>query len=268
MLAEGYKYFRWLSLDIVLGAIIFLAFLGSYYDTSFSFSIYFSLASAIWLIYTTDHLIDSAKAADSARRKFHKDNFKGLVFIGGVVLLLALVNVYFLPHDIIKNGAILSSMCIGYLLLVYFIRALWFKEILVAFGYGAGVFLVPVTENGAITALDLIFLLQLVLIALINLLVFSYYDMEEDSKVGFSSIAKQVGAKKARLLINSLILLSLIASAFILLTTEAALSFEVVYLSMTIILAVTFWMPYYFRVKERYRALGDAVFYMPLIFLL
>lgn len=268
MLKEVYKYFRWLSLDIVLGAIIFLSFLESFYNLSLSIHIYFALASAIWLIYTADHLVDSAKVRISQRREFHKKHFKTLIFLGGVVLALAFLNVYFLPYRILQNGAILSSFCIGYLLIVYFVPSLWFKEVLVSVGYASGVFLAPITLKETVNLFDIIFAIHLLVVALINLLVFSYYDKEEDEHSGFASLPIRLGLKKTQLLINVLVASSLVLSFFWMLIYDSLIELELIYVLMTLVLAAIYWKPSYFKIKERYRIAGDAIFYLPVLFLL
>ena len=261
-----YKYFRWLSLDIVLGAIFFLAYLESYYEVSLSFHVYYALGSAVWLIYTTDHLMDgnALENPSSDRHRFHKKYSNWLVVVGGLVLILALVNVYFLDVRIIRNGAILSAVSIGYLLLVYFFRKLWVKELLVAIVYACGIFIGPLSMRSEVSVLDIILLLQLSGVALLNLLVFSFYDREADQKDGFNSLVLRIGEGKSRLLI--------LLCSFLVITTCVLLGLsnqiQCVFLLMTLILTVIFLFPQAFGQKALYRTIGDGIFYLPGLFLL
>ncbi|MEP4535063.1 MAG: UbiA family prenyltransferase [Cyclobacteriaceae bacterium] len=268
MVERGYKYFRWLSLDIVLGAIVFLAFLCQHYQITISIHVYFALASAVWLIYTADHLLDSRKPAISERRRFHKRHFRIIGVICGVTFSLALFNVYFLPVQVIKAGAVLSALCILYLTLVYFLRGLWFKELLVAFGYAAGVFLGPFSLSPKWELVDWLLVVELAIVALINLLIFSIYDLEEDQKEGFGSIPNRMGMEASKRLINLLLLSSVTLSLLIAGISSETSAILVVYLIMSLILGSVLWLPRYYGINERFRLVGDAVFFLPLLFLL
>ena len=208
-----YKYLRWLSLDIVLGAIFFLAYLEKYYQTDLSGNVYMALASAIWLIYTTDHLLDarSLGVPTSDRHAFHKKYYKQLIFVAGAILCLGFVNIYFLEIEIIRNGAILSAISVAYLLLVYFIRKLWVKEVVVAMVYAVGIFLGPWTMIDHLSLWDHLLLIQLIGIALLNLLIFSYYDRMTDLQDGFNSIVLRLGTRVSQFVIITLGLLLILS---------------------------------------------------------
>lgn len=261
-----YKYIRWLSIDIVLGAIFFLAFLEKYYQVYLSIHVYFSLASAVWLIYTTDHLMDGAslESPSNERHLFHKRYFNWLIIIGGVVLILALVNVYFLDSIIVKNGAILSAISVSYLLLVYFFRKLWVKELLVALVYTLGIFIGPLSKVEAIGGYDVLLVSQLAGIALLNLLIFSYYDKASDQKDGFNSLIIRLGNTKSKWMIFGLIII-LISSILIIGIRE---EIQWMYLMMTALLTLVFYAPDTFSRNARYRTIGDGIFYLPGLFLL
>ncbi len=261
-----YKYLRWLSLDIVLGAIFFLAYLEKYYQTSLSWNVYLALASAIWLIYTTDHLLDarSLSVPTSERHLFHKKNFKGLVFISGLILCLGLVNMYFLEIEVIRNGAILSAISVAYLVLVYFIRRLWVKELVVALVYAMGVFLGPWSMIEDFSYLDIILLIQLIGIALLNLFIFSFYDRVADLKDGFNSLVLRLGANASQFAIITLGICLMIACVAIGIHQEI----QQLYLVMISILMIVHLLPNTFSKSAFYRTVGDGIFYLPGLFLL
>ncbi|MFT6866492.1 MAG: 4-hydroxybenzoate polyprenyltransferase [Cyclobacteriaceae bacterium] len=267
MIQRVYKYFRWLSLDIVLGAIVFLAYLGKYYSLSFSLHIYFALASAVWLIYTVDHLIDSTVSVRSERRYFHKKKAQMIILVASIVLILALINIYFLPETLIRYGAILASACVSYLSIIYFFRKLWFKEILVSLGYSCGIFLAPLALKGDINGSDIFLVFQLFLLALINLSIFSYFDIENDQLEKFESLVSKWNTSIIKKFIYVLCFLSFILGVygFSLLTTADVQS---IYLIMSLVLVVIFAFPNFFKRNERFRVLGDGAFFIPIIFLL
>ncbi|WP_421873901.1 UbiA family prenyltransferase [Marinoscillum sp.] len=261
-----YKYLRWLSLDIVVGAIFFLAYLERFYQTTLSWNAYFALASAIWLIYTADHLLDvrSLPKPTSARHLFHKKHFKLLVLIAGTVLSLGLLNLYFVEIEIIRNGAILSAICVSYLLLVYFFRKLWIKEVLVAVVYATGIFIGPWSMLDGLITSDFLILLQLVGIAFLNLMIFSYYDRASDKQDGFNSIVLRLRERNAQSLIYGISLLIVVST----LVMGLGHQIQVLYLMMTMILAIVYLKPNQFAKTALYRTVGDGIFYLPGLFLL
>ena len=262
-----YKYFRWLSLDIVLGAIFFLLYLERYYALEFSVHVYLALGSAIWLIYTTDHLIDAWKvtAPTSDRHRFHKKHFSSLVLAAGSILSLSLGNIYFLEVEIIRNGALLSAACILYLMLVYFFKALWVKEILVALAYAGGIFLAPLSITG-MEFLDFILWLQLAGIAFLNLLVFSSYDQASDRQDGFNSLVIRLGNGKAQHVVWITAVSLLISGGWIYFQRGEAI--QLLFVMMTALLIWVHVSPGYFSRSERFRVVGDGVFYLSGLFLL
>ncbi|XOV92739.1 MAG: hypothetical protein ACFHWX_21355 [Bacteroidota bacterium] len=264
-----YRYFRWLSLDIVLGAIIFLRFFEDLYQETIPFTVYIALASAIWLIYTVDHLIDTKKSTElDSRRQFHLRHFKSLIFVSGIIAIIGLVNIYYLPEAVIRSGVILSAFCVAYLMLVFFIPKLWFKEILVAVGYASGIFLAPLTFKQIVTTQDIILFVQLVGLAMSNLLIFSYYDREQDQKSGFGSMILQIDSHSRRLI--SVLLYKLLGSVFFSLAFLHGKyqTVELVYLIMTVILLLLIRYDLYFSSKERFRMVGDAIFFVPVLFMI
>lgn len=261
---DFYRYFRWLSLDIVLGAILFLAYLIKYYQLHVGLSTYFALGSAIWLIYTADHLIDARNTPNPSteRHRFHKKYFHLFVFVGGMVLSMALFNLYFLDIRIIRSGAILSAVSVAYLTLVFFVRRLWIKEVLVALVYACGIYLAPLTLIGW-SGDSLYPLFQLSGVALLNLMIFSRYDLEKDLKDGFHSLTIRLGKAKSKRLIW-LLATGLLISVMI--ADYAHL--QAIYGTMTLLLIVIDLWPAYFMSNERFRTLGDGIFYLPGLLLL
>lgn len=262
-----YKYFRWLSLDIVLGAIFFLAYLERFFSVSLSWNVYFALGSAIWLIYTSDHLIDgrSVETPTSDRHRFHQQYFRPLVVLGGIVFAIALLNIYFLNEQIIKNGALLSAICISYLLAVYLVKKLWVKEVLVALVYAAGIFLAPITMAG-FDPFAVFLAFQLFVIALLNLLVFSFYDFECDKKDGFNSLVIRLGKQNTNMLIYGLTIALFISIGCLSMIRQ--MEIQALYFTMATILLAVHVSPRFFRIHNRYRTVGDGVFYLPGLLLL
>tara|TARA_Y100001949_G_C15847304_1_gene268992 strand:+ start:25 stop:663 length:639 start_codon:yes stop_codon:yes gene_type:complete len=206
----------------------------------------------------------SIENPSSDRHTFHKRYFKWLISAGGLVLVLALVNVYFLDIDIIRNGAILSACSVSYLLLVYFIRKLWVKEILVALVYSVGIYLAPMSKIDSVTYLDILLILQLSGVAFLNLLIFSFYDRKSDLEDGFNSLVLRLGDHRSRILIIVTALLVLLCCV----TLGLNEPIQLLYTLMDLILFLIFLLPTFFTQSTLYRVIGDGIFYLPGFFLL
>ncbi len=263
-----YRYFRWLSLDIVLGALIFLKFLANFYQVIIPIQVYLALAIAIWEIYTIDHLIDAhtSRYLDQ-RRTFHRRHERILILVSGILAVVGLVNIYFLPIEIIRSGVILTAACVSYLMMVYFFRKLWFKEILIAIGYACGIFLAPFSLYHSIGFFDFILYLQLATLAFINLLIFSYFDQENDRKSGFGSVMFLMENRSIPLIRFLLLIVSVSCTYFIIFHPEKYQSIQLAYLIMALLFFAVINFHYYFEKQERFRVLGDAVFFVPALFL-
>ena len=75
MIARAYTYIRWLSLDIVAGAIFVSLFLSSELGVVLSAIEIALLGLSVWLIYTTDHLLDVRKRTVVTARRMVEDIF-------------------------------------------------------------------------------------------------------------------------------------------------------------------------------------------------
>lgn len=268
MVTKFYRKISWLSLDIIVGANLFLAFLGKYYQVNISLNIFIALSVAIWLIYTIDHLVDALIGKRlTPRRTFHQKHSNLLILLSGIVLIVGLVNMTFLPIEIIKAGSILGSICILYLMAVYFFRKLWFKEILVAIGYSVGLFLAPIVLIGQVQWIDMILVLQLCGLALANLLIFSHFEREGDRAEGFGSMALKI-QNDIRVIIITLLLLIILSNVMLALYLPSSqFNIQVIYLLMATILLFINTFPSFFTVEERFRVAGDGIFFLPVFFL-
>lgn len=262
-----YKYLRWLSLDIVLGAIFFLAYLDQFYALYLSIDVYLCLAAAVWCIYLIDHLIDSQKreSFNSKRHQFYRDKFSLLLFLAIFLSVIGAILVFRLPSDLIVNGIWLTAMSACYLLLVLIFPSFWIKELLIAIGYSVGLFVTPFSLIQEIHFLDIIFFLSLLSVAFSNLLIFSIYDHVSDTKDDFPSIVRKIGVSWSYKMMYLVLSISFILS---LVMIYLARSPGVMMLSMNFILVIIMMAPHFFMKYDRFRIVGDAIFYIPLIFLL
>jgi len=191
MIGQAYRNAQILSLDIVIGALILLRFFCAQLSVEVEWEVYALLAGTIWLIYTTDHLRDAEKASHSSRERylFHQKHRKILIGIALIVLIVMIPLVLFVPIIITLAGGILALLSILYLLIQHKLSTIFSKEIYVALVYTIGVLMVPFLLSQQFR-FDLF--VSLFLLALVNLLIYSWYERADDQLDGFSSIATKM----------------------------------------------------------------------------
>lgn len=277
MLRKSLKIAQILSLDVVLGAIISSMFVAKFLSVYLPFSHYSALGIAVWLIYTADHLADARKIrhrAHSARHRFHQRYFKAVSIAWFIVALLGLYNLSYLPRQLVILGLSLAALVGMYFLLIRLLpRPRFFhKEFVIAFLYASGIFLAPLYQLSERPGfLIMLFFMQYLLLALINVLLISWYEKDIDQADGHSSFVTLTGVKKSKLTISicqTLLYVSIALGIFYYPAFEKFLLFQSILLLMGITLHSISRKPNYFTESERYRYWADAVFYFPIIYLL
>ncbi len=271
------RYIQILSIDVVVGACVGSLLAAYYLQVQVGWLPLLALMLSVWLIYTADHLADAYQVkhtAHSARHRYHQQHFRTISFAFGVVLLFNAGIVFYLSPKTALWGCVLSLLVGLYFLMNQYVPFFqyFYKEFLVAGLYTLGVFLPPVSiyEGFLPLAFWLVFI-QYGLVALSNLLLFAWYEAEADKKDGYPSFVRRVGKRRAKnwiRLILGLLLVSVPGSLLTMTVHTRLREVELVFLLM----AATLWgiaaFPSFFRQKERYRTVGDAVFLFPLFILI
>ncbi len=224
------------------------------------------LSIAVWLIYTFDHLkdtVDTKEPGLSARRNLHRKYVKQLIAVSMMLLLLAAGLIFFVPVKVVVYGTALSLLVVSYYLGLHLAQRSpkLKKEYIVAILYTAGVVLGPLA-CGTPPAGYQLHVLQLFLLALNNLLLFSWFDREMDQKEGFSNIVHILGAGKIRLLLILLPLFQFMA-ALLLSASGFFREFELLWAMIGIVMLLPMIKPVYWQLRYRYRILGDFLFFVP-----
>ena len=268
-----YRFLRVLSLDVVAGALVGALFFAYHFKVQLPWPVLTALGLAIWLIYTLDHLADARHTGHTAhtyRHRFHQKYARWL-WLGVVVAALGgMAMLWLLPAPTLRLGATVAAVAI-----VYFIANTLFKsafahvkELSGALIYSAGVLTGPLSLLPAWPATAYFYFAQLTLIALANLLIFAWYEVKSDAADGHNSLVQHLGPEKSKRLISSILALALactISGLFVL--GQPAQLVQGLLLAMTVALTATFAFGSYFGQAERYRILGDAIFYFPAIYL-
>lgn len=270
-----YQYLQALSIDVALGAIACSMFLAKVNKTDIPISIYVSLGISVWVIYTLDHIIDAYSIQHKAhtfRHAFHqkhKKTLSSLCFLFSVVGFI--ITVSYIPLIVFYHGLILCVIVGSYLLILNlkFIPFSTFKETIVALIYTLGVALPTYSLSDNYHPSLHVFSVCLFILALINLLEFSLFDMETDIKDKMYSGIQKLGYDK----VNNRIKILFILLIIVLLGSIYWLNFDyiipqIIYIMMGTSLFIIYLKSDFFSKDDYFRILGDFVFLYPLIYLI
>ncbi|MEM6829270.1 MAG: UbiA family prenyltransferase, partial [Bacteroidota bacterium] len=191
---------------------------------------------------------------------FHLAFRKPIVSLMWVVLTTALILVFFVPSTLILSGLILFVFCVIYFLFQKQLAFWGLKEACIALMYTSGILLVPTVYT---RIFDVTSFLLLFVLASLNLIIFSWMEMESDQRDGFDSIATRFGKLFTEKLILSVLAIGLTLSIS---SLQTDLYLSIYFMVSFSLYGVIVWVPGWFRLKERYRVLGDGVFMLPLFF--
>ena len=259
MIGRAYRLAQILSVDIVIGAVILLRFFCTRSGVSPGWQVYALLGATVWLIYTIDHLRDAEKSTSSARERyvFHKKHKRVLMWAAGFVLAGIFSLLFFIPVVIFLGGLVLGSLSFVYLLVQHKLSVLCSKELYVAVVYSLGVLMVP-------GLLGMVFhwsyFILLFFLTYINLIIFSWYEREEDENDNFESIATRMRSG--------------VLERLILILLACGLALAVQKVTVTHLYFFTGFTVYGFMVLfpgkltrgHWYRTIGDGVFLVPILF--
>lgn len=187
------RFFRtlhFLSVDVVLGACLFQCLLTTIFlPGQFPpLSVTVALAFVVWTIYLVDRLIDNQKPIlNSALHDFHFKHAFAIkcIMVGNSLILLTLF--LYLSKYLIINGMLIGILVLIYwafLVLGFFKRIKFIKEISTAIIYALGVSLYVCLNIGDSDLINLLFIIGLLfLLVLQNLVLFtllSNLDLRKD----------------------------------------------------------------------------------------
>lgn len=258
-LTQIYRWLNLLSIDVVLGAVCGALFFGRLVQVTVLPYGLMALAATVWIIYTVDHLLDARRVAAPAttRHRFHRQHRKVLVTAVVMVALVDLVLVSLIRRPVLWNGLWLGGIVAVYLLISRNIQ--FTKELVVAIGYTGGVMLpaISVTQQ----PWPWVIIIQFAAVAFTNLLVFSWFDRDIDQREQSPSFVTALGERITQYawwILTAMVLLLIPLSTDV--WASACLALMQLMTMLLIPLAPVL------RPFDRYRLLGEAVFYMPIVY--
>ncbi len=245
-----FKVLHFLSLDVVLGAVVMHAMFYHFFIGLWPMWEYGTLLGiSVFLIYGIDRQIDNHKTQSyDALHAFHAQY---RTILSAVFFVLAAINIYLLTRvgvGVVSLGVCLLLVLVGYWYawVARLFDQFWgVKEVLTAGLYSAGIFL-PTAVGLENDRLLFVMWFTVFLLALSNLWLFTW--ISEGGKRNYVHVLM--------LLISGLII-GLIA-----------IGINILILSILIMIwGIHAWI-YYFRAQMQMRYLGDLAFASPLIYIL
>src|SRR6185295_19337771 len=183
-----------------------------------------------------------------------------------VVTLIDATQIYF-----IRDIVFITGLGLSFLVVIYFLiqqRIGFVKELLGTLLYTGGVLLVPLSVINQLSLPIILLILQFGITAWINLLLFSWIDKPRDEKDKHHSFATTFGFTVTQRVLAFLFSVVAILTAIQLEMFSLNRMMILVLSLMAVLLLWIFLKRDYFEKEDRYRLLGDAVFLLPIIYLI
>ena len=269
-----YELINLLSLDVVAGAIAGASFAVTLLSVHPGMAFWICLPVAVWLIYTTDHLLDGLKNREKSRSIRHFFHYRYRFILGTAIVIFgaiaAVVAFNYLPIGLVRFGILIGALSLLYLFITWYLsrhsNKYFFKEVVIAFIYIIGIWGGPLILFGYRHHPVILIILPIYLsMALINLFTLSYFDLETDRQDRHNSFTVIFGKKVTLTLILLLLTLGFILSvSMLLLYTEERIGAGSIILMVMILfqfLIVIFKDSFF--VQHHHRPLGEAIFILP-----
>lgn len=265
-----YRYVNILSIDIAIGAVVSATFFASLIAANFFLYGKIALGLTVWIIYTADHLLDAKKVerdASSERHRFHQKHFNVLLICLIVATVVNAMVVLYMRKSLLYYGLTLLIVVCLYLVVSRYLKML--KEAFIAFIYTLGVMLPGLSDREhQMDQYDLMLMFMFFLVAMTNLLVFSWFDEENDRADGHHSFVTFFGREKTKWIIHGIFISTVLIGFYLVAFWSYDPLAVVIVASMILILLLILRYTNVFGREDRFRYLGDAVFFLPGVYLM
>lgn len=270
-IGPAYRCVQHMSLDVVLGAFVTGLMAASLLEVTLPHAWYIAFPLSVWVFYTGDHLIDAHRLglkAHTARHQFHVKFFFPLSLLVATSCLLILYAIFLAPAPLIYLGALIGGMGLAHLILSFLLRNViskWIhKELGVALVYTCGIWGGPIAlMEGPIPIAYWGLSFQFFLLAIINLLIFSYQDLESDILDGHTSMVRAYGDTTIYRFVTCLLIGLLSIGIWQMLSAPLShnwLSACGISMGIGLIFLTIHLHPDWFHTQDRYRFWGDGAF--------
>lgn len=260
-----YRQLNILSVDVSAGAVVCALFFARILDVSVGVPGLVVLGLTVWIIYSADHLLDARRIGEQAatnRHRFYQSYFRVMVWVTGLLAVTDAVMIFFIRPSVFHAGLVLGGAVTVYLLAQRYFGFL--KELVGALLYTGGVVLPAFAfrDDRTIATDQWVAMFCFLLLAWINLLLFSLFDRESDEEHMQVSFTTALGEENTRRVVVALTGICISLCLYLLLGTMRLPSLVLLVMSLVLVLLLRFQA--YFGRNDRYRYVGDAVFLFPL----
>jgi 4-hydroxybenzoate polyprenyltransferase len=270
MVRRIYNTFQFLSLDVTLGVMVNGVVLGWVFRTFIAPEIILLLGISVWLIYMTDHLLDTRGKQGttlSNRHQYFLSHRRKLIGLTALAFLMVPLLIIRIPYEMLRAGIILVFFVGVYLFTHHYFmgKRQFHKEFLGAMIYSTGIYLPVFILFEQRNPILFVCYGAFFLLAFVNLIIYAYMDHDLDKKCGFPSLVNTIGLNIAEKIIK---LLFLLVSALLVIMIINSNAGRVLYLALgyAIILFVhitIFLNRTSLNSDDAYRILGDLSFLLP-----
>lgn len=261
---KAYRYLNILSIDVALGSLCCALFFAKLLRVHILPYGLISLGLTVWIIYTADHLLDASRIvtrASTKRHLFHQKYFNSIRKALVLAISLNSLLLFFIRERVLIGGIVLVIGIGMYLLAQRYFKFL--KEFLIAVFYTIGILLPSIMITDFLPQnIPWVVIIQFAIAALINLLLFSWFDYSRDKRDSTTSFATIVGTTTT---CRCIVILFTVNVALNTISTFLIASNLII--AMSLILLLLLMGSNYFCKEERFRLIGDAVFFLPILYL-
>lgn len=273
-----YQLLNILSIDVVIGSILSGAFVVRVLNVSPNWAWWIVLPMSVWVIYTLDHILDALKLksnSHSLRHRFHYVYLKPLLFfLVFVTMIIIAIVILFLEKEIIIFGLLTVLISGSYLITVYILKDMKSnflqKEIFVACIYTVGIWGGPISLSNNFHLSELLLMIVFFLTALIDILIFSLYELESDKLDNHNTFPLKYGQKLTikMILLMSLIVFGICIYQFVVLPFGIqSAGFKIIMLTVFVLMILLSFREWFVQ-NNYYRIIGELVFWLPGLLLL
>jgi 4-hydroxybenzoate polyprenyltransferase len=267
-----------LSIDVVIGAVAGGVMAVRLLHVNPGFALWIILPLSVWIIYTTDHLIDGFRLKNSSHTVRHFFHYYYSKQTGILIILLSVVNIVlialYLKRPVFYFGIYAGFITVVYLIIVYFSKNiksfLLQKEFFVAVIYSAGIWGGPAALMSYKINTPLILLIAgFFFIVWAAVLILSVYEVNYDKLDKHNTFAVNFGVEKTVSLIYFLMAaVFIICSGEIVFITNSEIDIaSKILMIMGLLLLIILNFPAQLRQNNVYRTLIELVFWLPGLFL-
>ncbi len=232
------------------------------------------LPVSVWVIYSTDHILDSFKKRGKAiieRHNFYY-HYKDLLitFTTLSAIIVFVLSVLYLDKQIVTGGIILLLLIIVYFGAINMfgnnIRNNTPKEIIIAIIYTTGIIMGPLIWYNGIPPYHIIFIILVILVlAWAEGIMISWFDFDDDICDGYCSFSTAYGKENTRSFLiglHAIVEVSILIYLFSIEISDITFALIILFI-MNMLLGLIIMFPNNNFFKKNYRLTGEGVFVLP-----